>query len=150
VFTARYGLGLYIERFALRLWRDKLKLHLNIWYYDTWYTFHIYIYIYIFLQYHHVHSVDFVFFPPRHAWSVTDFWIWNEHEAQLRCPICVWVVIEEDVGPGGALNINFTNQPRLWPPRDFYHSRKIPVTISTELSGFQYSKVSSFKTWPEW
>ena len=47
--------------------------------------------------------------PPGHGKSVTDFWGWDAHEAQLRCPDGVWVVIEEDVVPGGALNINSTN-----------------------------------------
>jgi len=30
--------------------------------------------------------VDFVVLPPRHGRSVTDFWGWDAHEAQLRCP----------------------------------------------------------------
>jgi hypothetical protein len=30
--------------------------------------------------------VDFMVFPPRHGSSVTDFWGWDAHEAQLRCP----------------------------------------------------------------
>jgi len=30
--------------------------------------------------------VDFVVFPPGHGRSVTDFWGWDAHEAQLRCP----------------------------------------------------------------
>ena len=47
--------------------------------------------------------VDFVVLPPGHGRSVTDFWGWDAHEAQLRCPDGVWVVIEEDVVPGGAL-----------------------------------------------
>jgi len=29
--------------------------------------------------------VDFVFLPPGHGRSVTDFWGWDAHEAQLRC-----------------------------------------------------------------
>ena len=29
--------------------------------------------------------VDFVFLPPGHGMSVTDFWGWDAHEAQLRC-----------------------------------------------------------------
>jgi hypothetical protein len=39
--------------------------------------------------------VDFVVLPPGHGRSVTDFWGWDAHEAQLRCPDGVWVVIEE-------------------------------------------------------
>ena len=53
-----------------------------------------------FLQYHHMSFVDFVVLPPGHGRSVTDFWGWDAHEAQLRCPDVVWVVLEEDVVPG--------------------------------------------------
>ena len=49
--------------------------------------------------------VDFVVLPPAHGKSVTDFWVWDAHEAQLRCPDGVWVVTEEDVVPGGALTL---------------------------------------------
>jgi len=30
--------------------------------------------------------VDFVVLPPGHGRSVTDFWGWDAHEKQLRCP----------------------------------------------------------------
>ena len=30
--------------------------------------------------------VDFVVLPPGHGGSVTDFWGWDDHEAQLRFP----------------------------------------------------------------
>jgi len=30
--------------------------------------------------------MDFVILPPGHDRSVTDFWIWDAHEVQLRCP----------------------------------------------------------------
>jgi hypothetical protein len=30
--------------------------------------------------------MDFVDFPPVCVWSITDFWGWDAHEAQLRCP----------------------------------------------------------------
>ena len=56
--------------------------------------------------------VDFVVLPPGHGRNVTDFWGLDAHEAQLRCPDDVWVVIEEDVVPGGVLNLNSTNPPR--------------------------------------
>ena len=71
--------------------------------------------------------VDFVVLPPGHGRSVTDFWAWDAHEAQLRCPDDVWVVIEEDLVPGGALNLNFTNLPRPWSPRESSPLRKIPT-----------------------
>ena len=75
--------------------------------------------------------LDFVVFPPGHGRIVTDFWGWDAHEAQLRCPDDVWLVIDEDVGPGGALNLNSTNLPRPWSPRETSASRKIP-TVSRE------------------
>ena len=76
---------------------------------------------------HQMSFVDFVVLPPGHGRSVTDFWGWDAHEAQLRCPDCVWVVIEEDVVPGGALNLNSTNLPRPWSHRESSPSRKIPM-----------------------
>ena len=78
-------------------------------------------------QYHHISFVDFVVLSPGHGRSVTDFWGWDAHEAQLRCPDGVWVVIEGDVVPGGALNLNSTNLPRPWSPRESSPSRKIPT-----------------------
>ena len=71
--------------------------------------------------------VDFVVLHPGHGRSVTDFWGWDAHEAQLRFPDEVWVVIEEDVVPGGALNLNYTNLPRPWLPCESSSSRKIPT-----------------------
>ena len=59
------------------------------------------IHIYFFVQFRHMSFVDFVVLPPGHGRSVTDFWGWDAHETQLRCPDGVWVVIEEDVAPGG-------------------------------------------------
>ena len=80
-----------------------------------------------FLMPPHVLLVDFVVLPPGHGRSVTDFWGWDAHEAQLRCPHDVWVVIEGDVVPEGALNLNSTNLSRSWSPRDFSPSRKTPT-----------------------
>ena len=95
---------------------------------------HIYIYIYIFFffQCHHMSFADFVVLPPGHDRSVTDFWGWDGHEAQLRCPDGVWVVIVGDVVPGGALNLNSTNLPRPWSLRESSPSRKIP-TVEPEI-----------------
>jgi hypothetical protein len=62
------------------------------------------------IQYHHMSLMDFVVSPPSCGRSVTDFWGWNAHEAQLRCPdeedgdIWIW-------STGRALNINSTNYP---------------------------------------
>ena len=83
-------------------------------------------------QCYHMSFVDFVVLPPGHGRSVTDFWGWDAHEAQLRCPDGVWMVIEEDVVPGGALNIGSTNLPRPWSPRESSPSRKIP-TVEPEI-----------------
>ena len=78
-------------------------------------------------QCHHMSLVDFMVLTPGHCRSVTDFWGWDAHEAQLHCPDVVWVVIKEDVLPGGALNLNSTNLPRPWSPRESTPSRKIPT-----------------------
>ena len=77
-------------------------------------------------QCHHMSFVDFVVLPPGHGRSVTDFWGWGAHEVQLRCPDGVWVVIEEDVVPGGTLNLKSTNLPRPWSPRVSSLSGKFP------------------------
>ena len=66
------------------------------------------------LQCHHMSFVDFVVLPPGHGRSVTDFWGWDAHEAHVRCPDGVWVVIEEYVVPGEALNLKSTHLPRPW------------------------------------
>jgi hypothetical protein len=38
------------------------------------------------LQCHHMSLMDFVVSPPGCGLSVTDFYVWDAHEAQLRCP----------------------------------------------------------------
>ena len=83
--------------------------------------------MFFFVQCHHMSFVDFVVLPLGHGRSVTDFWSWDAHEAQLRCPDGVWVVIEEDVVPGGTLNLKSTNLPRPWSPRESSLSRKVPM-----------------------
>jgi hypothetical protein len=70
--------------------------------------------------------MDFVVFPPEHGSSVTDFWVWDAHEAQLRCPDDV----RGDIGGWSArraLNLNSTNLPRPWSPRESSPSGKIPT-----------------------
>ena len=64
------------------------------------YDLHIPKFFFFLLQCHHMSFVDLVVLPPGHGRSVTDFWGWDTHEAQLRCPDGVWVVIEEDVVEG--------------------------------------------------
>jgi len=45
--------------------------------------------------------VDFVVLPPEHGRSVNDFWGWDAHEAQLRCPNYV----SGDIGECGARRV---------------------------------------------
>jgi hypothetical protein len=57
----------------------------------------------------HVH-IDFVVPPPGCGRSVTDFWGWGAHRAQLRCSDDVSDVDMYERGvPGGALNLNSTS-----------------------------------------
>jgi hypothetical protein len=49
----------------------------------------------------HVH-IDLVVPPPGCGRSVTDFWGWGAHRAQLRCPDDVSDVIYERETSGGA------------------------------------------------
>ena len=82
------------------------------------------------------------FFPPPMSPHILcgfrgpPFWAWQECNRLLRLGRPwgavtlsrwrVWVVIEGDVVPGGALNLNSTNLPRPWSPRESSPSRKIP------------------------
>ena len=95
----------------------------------------------------HVLFVEFVALPPGRGRIVTDVWSWGAHEAQLRCPNDVWVVIEEEVGPGGALNLNSTNLPRPWSPWGSSPSRKIS-TVELRIEPRTSWLVSSQRLWP--
>ena len=97
--------------------------------------------VYVPPQLPHMSFVDFVVLPPGHGRSVTDFWGSDAHEAQLRCPDGVWVVIEGDVLPGGTLNLNSANLPRPWSPRESSHSRKIPTVESGIEPGTSWLEV---------
>jgi hypothetical protein len=59
----------------------------------------------------HVH-IDFVVPPPGCGWSVTDFWGWGAHRAQLRCPddMSYDDICERGV-PEGALNLSSASYP---------------------------------------
>jgi hypothetical protein len=46
--------------------------------------------------------MNFVVFPSGYGESVTDFWGWEAHEAQLRCPDGVSGDIQEDEMPKGG------------------------------------------------
>ena len=50
------------------------------------------------------HKWFFFFFP--FGDSVADFWGWDAHEVQLRCPNDVSGDMQEDETPGGALRLN--------------------------------------------
>ena len=55
--------------------------------------------------------MNFRGFPPGCGDSLADFWGWDAHEAQLRCPDDVSGDMQEDEIPGGALSLNIlTNQ----------------------------------------
>ena len=86
--------------------------------------------------------VVFVVLPLGHGRSVADFWGWDAHEAQLRCADDVWVVIEGDVVPGGALNLNSTNLPRPWSPRESSPSHGRAGNRTRNLM------ISSQRLWP--
>ena len=54
--------------------------------------------------------VDFVVLPPGHGRSVIDFWGWDAHEAQLRCP--------DDVsGDIGGCSARRALKPKFYQPR---------------------------------
>ena len=66
--------------------------------------------------------VDFVVLPPGHGRIVTDFWGWDAHEAQLRCP--------DDVsGDRGGFSARRALKPK------FYHSTQTMVTTGIPPSG---------------
>ena len=53
--------------------------------------------------------LDFVVLPPGHGSSVTDFWVWDAHEAQLRCP--------DDVsGDTGGCSASRALKPKFYQP----------------------------------
>jgi hypothetical protein len=49
--------------------------------------------------------------PPGCGRSVTYFWVWGAHRAQLRCPDDVSDDMYERGVPGGTLNLNSTGYP---------------------------------------
>jgi hypothetical protein len=70
-------------------------------------------YFLIFFECHHMSLMDFVVSPPGCGRSVTDFWYWDAHEAQLRCPdevdgdIWIWSTRR-------GLKPKFYRLPRPW------------------------------------
>jgi hypothetical protein len=57
--------------------------------------------------------MDFVVSPPGCGRSVSDYWGWDAHEAQLRCPDEVDGDIYEYEVPGGVLNLSSTKLPMV-------------------------------------
>jgi hypothetical protein len=84
-----------------------------------------------FFQCHKMSLMDFVVFPHGCGLSVTDFWGWDAHEAQLRCPDevdgDVWILSIWSIRRG--LNLSSTKLTRPWspwessPPRKNTHGR---------------------------
>jgi len=64
--------------------------------------------------------------PPERGSSVTDFWVWDAHEAQLRCPDDV----SGDIGGCCAMRALKPNLPRPWSPRESSPSVKFPTVES--------------------
>jgi hypothetical protein len=94
----------------------------------------------------HAH-MDFVVSPPGCGRSVTDFWGWDAHEAQLRCPDDVSVddMCERGV-TGVALNLTFISYPDRGHYGDLLLQEKIPTTEPGIWT--RYLMVSSQKLWP--
>ena len=74
--------------------------------------------LFFLVQYHHMNFVDIEVLSPEHGRSVTDFWDLDAHEAQLRCPGGVWVVLStflELVLFVRSLYVNaFGNSLQIW------------------------------------
>jgi hypothetical protein len=93
-----------------------------------------------------MYLMDFVVSPPGCVRSVTDFWGWDAHEAQLRCPyevggdIWIWSTRK------GALNLSSTKLPRPWSPWESSPSRKNPHGRNRNRTGDLM--ISSQKLWP--
>jgi hypothetical protein len=91
--------------------------------------------------------IDFVVSPPGCGRSVTDFWGWDTHEAQLRCPDEVdGDTVYGYKVPGGALNLSSTELPRPWSPMESSPSRKNPHGRTGNQT--RDLKISNQKLWP--
>jgi hypothetical protein len=71
--------------------------------------------------------IDFLGPPPGCGRSVTDFWVWGVHRAQLCCPDYVSDDMCERGVPGGALNLNYTGYPDHGRYGDLHLQGKIPT-----------------------
>ena len=61
--------------------------------------------------------------PPGCGGSVADFWVWDAHEARLRCPDDV----QEDEIPGGALSLNLLTTQTMVTTGIFPCKEKFPL-----------------------
>jgi hypothetical protein len=75
---------------------------------------------------HEAGPISWYIFPPGCGRSVTVFWGWDSHEAQLRCPNEVDGDIYEYEVPRRALNLNYTKLPRPRSPWETSPSMKNP------------------------
>jgi hypothetical protein len=83
--------------------------------------------------------------PPGCNWSVNDFWGWDAHEAQLRCPDDVdgdtWIWSTRR-----GLNVISTELPRPWSPWESSPSRNNPHGRAGKRT--RDLMMSSQKLWP--
>jgi hypothetical protein len=89
--------------------------------------------------------MDFVVSPPGCGRSVNDFWGWDAHEAQLRCPdevdgdAWIWSTRRD-------LNLSSTKLPTQWSPWESSSSRKNPHVRPRNRT--RDLMISSQKLWP--
>jgi len=89
--------------------------------------------------------VDFVVLPPGHGKSVTEFWGWDAHEAQLRCP--------DDVGGDiGGCSARRALKPKFhWPTQTMVTARICPFRENCHGRAgnrFRDLMISSQRLWP--
>ena len=68
----------------------------------------------------------FVVSPPGCGDSVADFWVWDAHEARLRCHDDVSGDMQEDKIPGGALGLNLLTTQTMVTTGIFPYKEKFP------------------------
>jgi hypothetical protein len=105
--------------------------------------------------------IDFVVPPPGCGRSVTDFWSWGAHRAQLHCPndVSDFIYIHthththththECEVPGGALNLNSTSYPDHGHYEHLPLHGKIPMAEPGIEPGTSCLEVRSLTTKPQ-
>jgi hypothetical protein len=111
----------------------------------AWFSIAFFMVIIFFLQCHHMSLMGLVVFPPGCGRSVTDFWAWYAHEAQLRCAAEVdgdtWIWSTRR-----GLNLSSTKLHRPWSPWESSPSRKNPHgRVGNRARGLM---IRSQKLWP--